>query len=969
MPAPVQASTSVQAKVDAADASTPLTGPITAPTEAADEETAMALAGRFRSPVEVLSKRTESAQTFAQPDGSFRFVQAASPQRVRRGSGWVPVDPTLKLSDGLVVPQAAVLNLQFSGGGSAPMVAIAKGEKSLSLSWPGQLPVPSLDGDTATYAEVLPGVDLRLTAAVDSYSQVLVVKTLDAAKNPALARLPFGLSTRGVSVEQDADSGFLRAVDSAGEAVFVSDGARMWDSPEPQQAKAMERSAAKALTESVPADEPQPARAENVPVQLSSQALTVVPSADMLTSPNTNFPVYIDPGFNGGTEIWTPVSRNHPNTSYWSGNGYRDYMRVGQLYEGASDDDWRTLVKFDITKLKSTQIRSAAVHVNVWHSANCVASPMQLWRTNAISKSSAVTWNSTKGKSWKRLAERKATANKSFCPKGNDEIKFSQTAVKQAFQSAATAKYPSITFAFRAKSEGDGLQWKKLKAGSSYLDIVYNHPPGKPSGLSFKPCDEACASPAVTSNSKPTLTMKAADADGGSLRYDFRVVNAAKTKQVSASGNAVTKVKSGASRPWRLPKALPDGQYYWRGRACDSYKCGPYSGYFNFKVDSTNPKLPKVTSTDYPKSGWNGGPGDVGEFTLAAGSAADGVTEFSYALNGGKAKVAIPDSKGDNKGKATVKLAPKDMKNALSVSALDLAGNRSGTMTYEFRVKPEGNSWYWSLDEGTGTTAASEPLNDRPMALSGSGVTWSDSAMADSEGSASFAGTGELTTTLPVVNTTAVAGLTVAGWVRLPAPDAEDSPEDETEVPDPGEDEDDPTVGGDDPDSEDSPSDEEDNSQEPQVPDKNQSAVSADGSKRSMFRLGYRNDLNVDQDAAGTADPAWCFSLAAADTATAKETTACTTQYVTPGDWVHLVGVADPMNNQIRLYVNGTPAIDGALTPVEGKALWEATGRFAIGRALASGTASERWVGDLDEIYVVPRVWTSEEIDFKAFVP
>ncbi|MFF4590376.1 hypothetical protein [Streptomyces sp. NPDC001388] len=55
----------------------------------------------------------------------------------------------------------------------------------LKLGLPTVLPGPRLDGAPATYAGVLPDVDLKLTAL--GSASVLVVKTAEAAKNPALA--------------------------------------------------------------------------------------------------------------------------------------------------------------------------------------------------------------------------------------------------------------------------------------------------------------------------------------------------------------------------------------------------------------------------------------------------------------------------------------------------------------------------------------------------------------------------------------------------------------------------------------------------------------------------------------------------------------------------------------------------------------------------------------------------------------
>src|SRR4051794_32899839 len=447
-----------------------------------------------------------------------------------------------------------------------PMVTLANGARRLSLSWPTALPEPVLQGDTATYSEVMPGVDLRLGADTDSFAHILVVKNAKAARNPALRELRFGLETTGISVQQGAD-GVIRAVDSTGEPIFLSDGARMWDSASAIETAGSRGGAAAAVAAEGGATES--AWTEDVPVRLSSDALTVVPSAHMLTSPAARFPLYIDPGFNGGREIWTHVSRKNPNTSYWTDDN-RDDMRVGQLWNGADDDDWRTLVQFNVSPLRDTKIVGAHVLTTVGHTGDCGPSPLQLWQTNRISSSSTVTWNNTKNKWWKRIAEVKATANKHVCPKGDDEVRFDQTAVRTMFQRVADEKGTMITLAFRAKSESDKYQWKKLTPGSTYLEITYNRKPVKPTGLKISPCNtNNCTSPVLTYLTKPTLEMAVSDPDGGTLTYRYEVWDGAKKVKQAESKDVVTGAKSGTTRRWTPPRALAEGLHYWRGVGCD----------------------------------------------------------------------------------------------------------------------------------------------------------------------------------------------------------------------------------------------------------------------------------------------------------------------------------------------------------------------------------------------------------------
>ncbi|MGH3736072.1 MAG: hypothetical protein ACRDT6_10700 [Micromonosporaceae bacterium] len=120
--------------------------------------------------------------------------------------------------------------MSFSAGGtSQPLVRLSSAGRELTLRWPGRLPRPELAGDTATYRDVLPGVDLRLQAMPQGYNTVFVVKDRAAAAQPALRRLAFGLRTSGVSVRMRPDRSLV-GLDAAGEAVFQAPPPALWDS-------------------------------------------------------------------------------------------------------------------------------------------------------------------------------------------------------------------------------------------------------------------------------------------------------------------------------------------------------------------------------------------------------------------------------------------------------------------------------------------------------------------------------------------------------------------------------------------------------------------------------------------------------------------------------------------------------------------------------------------------------------------
>ena len=154
------------------------------------------------------------------------------PQRTRRADGsWADVDLTLRVgADGMIRPAASVADVAFSNGGEKPMVALRRGGNSLSLSWPGRLPTPTISGDSATYAEVFPDADLVVRATRTGFTHVLVLKSQHAAANPVARAIT--LERGGDAVISRLPSGALQA--TVDDSIFArAEPAVMWDSSPP----------------------------------------------------------------------------------------------------------------------------------------------------------------------------------------------------------------------------------------------------------------------------------------------------------------------------------------------------------------------------------------------------------------------------------------------------------------------------------------------------------------------------------------------------------------------------------------------------------------------------------------------------------------------------------------------------------------------------------------------------------------
>ena len=651
---------------------------------ATDRQTAKVVARRSGSRVEVMSERSEKTQVFANPDGSFTSEVYAYPQRVRRGDGWVPVDTTLRTgTDGTIAPVATVPELRFSGGGSStPLVTLGRGSQRISLSWPGALPAPVLSGDTATYPEVLPGVDLKVTADVHGYREVLVVKDRAEAANPALRELRFGLDTEGLTARIRPDGGII-ATDHTGRPVFTGDAPSMWDAP---PATVPGRSADAMAEAAATGDAPGPRRVVTMPTGLAGGILTVRPDRGLLADPTANFPVTIDPSLGVWSFDWTHINENFPAQSYWNYDR-AEGAKVGFSNWSSPTVKYRSFFLFSFAGWQGRQITGATFHAELDHSASCSNTPTDLYRTADISRSQPITWNnSAGGGTWHTwLAQASGKANGSSCGQGNMTMEWGNVA--GVLQGAVNAG-GQLTLGLRAPNEGDHNQWKRFVATNARIGISWNNAPHAPAQLSTvppKPCSTSTATPTRFNHTMARVSFSGvlSDPDTDIVHGVLEILNDAPTAAVVHTVTSAW-VVHGTVIAWPETPALTPGTVYsYRARTVDSGNLSSAdTTRCYFVVDDVlpgTPVIPPESNLDFPDGEAARPIGFSGAVTVGPGIGPLGTPDtdiagYQYGFQQDKTTGYVEAGPG---GVATVPITMWSTQQTLFIKAVDRAGNLS----------------------------------------------------------------------------------------------------------------------------------------------------------------------------------------------------------------------------------------------------------------------------------------------------
>lgn len=712
--------------------------------EQSKEDYALEEAARTGQPYELESARTETTDTWAQPDGTWTVNRHGTAVRLLRDGEWIPTDPTLVLSGNGVRPKASLVDVTFSGGGTAPLLSGVKDGRTLTLNWPTALPQPTLAENVATYAEILPGVDLQLKAEVEGFSQLLVVKTPEAAQNPQLDSLKFKFETVGLDVSVDSETGSLTAVDPSGHAVFSSPTPLMWDSTKissesaPAGVQAFSADAVGGTADdgtAAPEDtfEPPPG-ATDAPMDttVTGDTLEIKPDQTMLAAPETQYPVYIDPQWAWGErQNWTRVYKHYPNYSFWNST---DPIRVGyEAQSGGSDRISRSFIQLDTSDVMGAEVKSATFRVkNTW-SWSCESRPVEVWHTTGIT--SKTTWNNqpTQLSLLRTVNDSKGWDSKiPGCAAGNLEFDITSKVKARAKEGKNNQGMANITLGLYAQNEGDTYGWKKFDPKTATLEIKYNTLPKRPEGLGTYPKTD-CRNGGVIGNTRVSLYATHSDRDGGNLTARFNLYKAGVADPVRTMDLPALKDKV---TTWAVPDVdLPTGSYTWNVVTKDKDQAwGPTSVTCKFSVDRTRPSSPPtITSTVFPngETKWPANTGKArtpGAFTFGPNTVPD-VAQYYYWTD------TDPDVTPVSASAPTVTITPPSYgPHFVYAYSVDKAGNRSDTATYiyyaatsktrdvPFDLNGDGQHDIWAADgNGTLLTYAGQGSGEFNNASNGGG--------------------------------------------------------------------------------------------------------------------------------------------------------------------------------------------------------------------------------------------------------
>ncbi|GAA2218154.1 LamG domain-containing protein [Micromonospora olivasterospora] len=635
-----------------------------------------------------------------------------------------------------------------------------------------------------------------------------------------------------------------------------------------------------------------------------------------MDSPDAHFPIFVDPQWR-----WSDL-RNKWAYSTNNGSSNSDYSvaRVGLNPDTGAI--YRSYFEFPTVadngvSLKGKYISAARVEMKVDHTWSCTDTGNWMYLVPAIDKTMRATWSKMALST--QLDYAASHANETGgCGEIQDDmvVQFEGAAVTTQLRAVASNSWSTLTLGFSAAEDknGDGestqSRWKKYFPGNAKLFVDYDSKPGAPTGLQV--AGVACNTGVLMiGTSTPTLRATFPDADSwDSLTAHFEwievpaggmgTVTDTSPARKSGPGDKTGITPNTVATSAALSGLVKDKTYAFRVKNTDTYSQSAWSSWCQFAVDNTKPPV-TVSMVAAPS-----GPGKSGRFRIESSDTT--VTTFTYGW-GSAGEFSKPAQGTSPRYVEVDATAPSYGRNVFKAKAVDGTLNESNEFGFPFTVgRPSPAVAKWGLETYPGVDQAAAVADGQPAAagntpLTTTNVTWTEDVRMVDGKTATFNGSSsQAVSSAPVVDTT--KSFTVAAWVR---PSVINSSADRNAL-------------GQDP------------------------AMTADATMAGGFYLGARRD---------TQGPHWSFHMRNSldkDSGTATVNAAPTLGSADVGKWVHIAGVYDAAEKQMRLFVNGVKAGEAARTVTP----WAATGRFTVGRSFW-GAAGNWWAGDIADVQVFDR--------------
>ncbi len=640
--------------------------------------------------VEVLSERTEYAQTFAEPDGSYTTESSTGIERVRdtgAEDGWRDIDLTLQADpDGVVRPVSSVYGLELHGGADedAPLVELSSAKGSIGFGWDGDaLPVPVLEGSRATYVDVEPGVDLIVEATRYGFEHFLVLNEKPA--EPADVSVVLPVSGEGLAFEQTGES--VVVVDTDGEQVGQVGEAFVWDADsDPSPVTDPGLSDGVSVAEVVVEDDG------------GQQTLVVTPDAEFLEE--ATYPVTIDPSVMFAGPADTHVVSTMPTTNFASAA----YLSFGSRNSSPPDlpGVHRAFLRFSGQPIAGAQIVSASLQLYHRLPLPCTqgGSAYTMYAASPTRANNQITWNEQPGIN----SSVAVTVNALSCQGGwTDPID-----VKPIVKYFADTDRDTFVIALRA-SETSTVGWKKIDSSNGTypprLIVNFNRHPGTPSNLTVVGATTSGTDRFVNTLT-PRFTASATDPDGGGLQYTFEVYKSSTVSAANLVTSCATGGASGATVQCMTPASkLADNTTYWVRAVVRDGVSGStpgISGMVSFKTAAGTPPAPVISCPGHANGSWADTPPSANvscTVTVPTTGGNNAATSVAYRVDGATSDTVKTFTRGAG-GTFTVSVSKSAGSHRITAVTKQVSGAVSATQSYSFGY---GSAGFTSTVEGVKT--------------------------------------------------------------------------------------------------------------------------------------------------------------------------------------------------------------------------------------------------------------------------